>query len=104
MTKEKGQAWPWRWTSGQRSCLQLGRSEFESCWQFNFIERKGKNKLREARVGSSLLVLYLSAITVCGSQKKFESTPANFVSRMTHPLFLSSFPDKLIENSAQDAF
>ena len=36
---------PWWWSSGQRSCLLLWRSEFESCWLLNtFSVRKDENK------------------------------------------------------------
>ena len=41
---------PWWWSSGQRSCLLLRRSEFESCWLLRFSVRKDENK-RKKRLG-----------------------------------------------------
>ena len=41
---------PWWWSSGQRSCLLLQRSEFESCWLLNkFSVRKDENKRKRGR-------------------------------------------------------
>ena len=41
---------PWWWSSGQRSCLLLRRSEFESCWLLNkFSVRKDENKRKRGR-------------------------------------------------------
>ena len=41
---------PWWWSSGQRPCLPLRQSEFESFWQLKqFSVRKGKNKRKRDR-------------------------------------------------------
>ena len=41
---------PWWWSSGQRSCLLLRRSEFESRWLLNkFSVRKDENKKKRKR-------------------------------------------------------
>ena len=46
-------AGPWWWPSGQRSCLLLRRSEFESCWLLKLPLAKDKKNEKEARVGQS---------------------------------------------------
>ena len=41
---------PWWWSSGQRSCLLLRRSEFDSCWLLNkFSVQKDENKRKRGR-------------------------------------------------------
>ena len=53
---------PWRWSSGQRPCLLLRQSEFESRWLLNLFEKMKINE-KEAGVGPSLKKLYLPRIS-----------------------------------------
>ena len=46
---------PWWWSSGQRSCFLLQRSEFKSLWLLYFLYEKTKINEKEAGVGPSLI-------------------------------------------------
>ena len=40
---------PWWWSRGQRPCLLLRQSEFESCWLLKFSVQNDKNKWKRGR-------------------------------------------------------